>query len=306
MRARVRSFGVLIVGIALVAPSAHARPAQRTFASAEAAVAALVDAAKIGDGKQLDPLFGPGAQQVLPSGDPVADREARERFVERAAERTHLERVGDDFAVLSVGADDWPFPIPLMKEGAGWRFDTEAGKAELLNRRIGRNELFTIRICAEYVAAQRDYAARMRASGGAAEYAQRLRSTPGKRDGLYWDAAEGEPESPIGPLFAAASREGYRPGQHVVPEPFHGYVYKQLTAAGPHAPGGARAYIKEGKMTRGFALLAYPVRYGASGVMTFVVNEQGIVFQKDLGPRTGEIAAKTTTYDPDDSWEPTE
>lgn len=308
MRSQVRFIfvGLLFAGCALLAPSSEVRAAQRTFPSADAAVSALVEAAKAGGRKQIDPLFGAGASAVLPSGDPVADREAREQFVARAAERTHLERVGDDFAVLSVGNDDWPFPIPLVKESAGWRFDTDAGKTEMLNRRIGRNELFTIRICQEYVAAQRDYARRKRGSEGVYEYAQRLRSTPGKRDGLYWDTQEGDAESPIGPLFAYASREGYRPGQNATPQPFHGYVYRQLAAAGPHAPGGARAYIKEGKMTRGFALLAYPVRYGSSGVMTFLVNEQGIVFQKDLGPRTADVAAKITAYDPDGSWEPTE
>jgi hypothetical protein len=300
--------GLLLVLTALVTVSAASVDAadQRTFQSADAAVAALVDAAKAGDRKQLDPLFGAGAEQVLPSGDPVADREAREEFVARAAERTHLERVGDDFAVLSVGDDDWPFPIPLVKESAGWRFDTEAGKTEMLNRRIGRNELFTIQVCQEYVAAQREYARRMREAEGVYEYARRLRSTPGKRDGLYWEAAEGEAESPIGPLFASATREGYRPGQNVTPQPFHGYVYKQLTAAGSHAPGGARGYVKDGKMTRGFALLAHPVKYGSSGVMTFIVNEQGIVFQKDLGPKTADIAARITAYDPDESWDPIE
>lgn len=309
MRTSTRSsvgFFVVATAIAAAIPASVAAAPQRTFPSADAAVAALVEAAKVGDGKQLDPLFGPGAQQVLPSGDPVADREAREHFVERAAERTHLERVGDDFAVVSVGNDDWPFPIPLVKESAGWRFDTEAGKTEILNRRIGRNELFTIQISQEYVAAQRDYARRMRATGGVYEYAQRLRSTPGKRDGLYWETRDGEAESPIGPLFASASREGYRPGMNSAPQPFHGYVYKELHAAGPNAPGGARSYIKDGKMTRGFALVAYPVKYGSSGVMTFLVNEQGIVFEKDLGPRTAEIAAKISAYDPDDSWEPAE
>ncbi|OQY64545.1 MAG: hypothetical protein B6D46_16470 [Polyangiaceae bacterium UTPRO1] len=305
MRSHVSHLGLLVVGIALLA-SSSAHAAQRTFPSADAAVAALVAAATAGDRKQLDPLFGSGAEQVLSSGDPVADREARELFAARALERTHIERVGDDFAVLSVGDDDWPFPIPLIRESAGWRFDTEAGKTELLNRRIGRNELFTIQVCQEYVAAQRDYAARARATGGVYEFAQRLRSTPGKRDGLYWEAADGDAESPLGPFLAYASREGYRPGQNATPQPYHGYVYKPLLAAGSHAPGGAREYVKDGRMTRGFALLAYPVRYGSSGVMTFLVNEQGIVFQKDLGPQTVEIAAKITSYDPDDSWEPTE
>jgi hypothetical protein len=278
---------------------------QRTFPSADAAVTALVDAAKAGDRTQLDPLFGPGAEDVLPSGDPVADREAREEFVERAAQRTQLQRVGDDFAVLSVGNDDWPFPIPLVKEKRGWVFDTAAGKTEILNRRIGRNELYTIQVCEEYASAQREYARRQKAATGVAEYAQRLKSSPGKHDGLYWEVKAGEEESPIGPLFASASAEGYRPGSTDTPQPFHGYVYKPLTAAGPHAPGGAHSYLENGRLTRGFALLAYPVTYGSSGVKTFQVNAQGVVFEKDLGPRTAEIASQISVYDPDDSWDAT-
>ncbi len=175
-----------------------------------------------------------------------------------------------------------------------------------MNRRIGRNELDTIQVFQDYAAAQRDYAHRRQRADGVAEYAQHLRSTPGKRDGLYWEVKAGEEESPIGPLIASASAEGYRAKGEGDPEPFHGYIYRALRAAGPHAPGGARSYVKDGRMTGGFALLAYPVRYGASGIMTFQVNENGVVFQKDLGPRTDEIAAGITAYDPDDSWNPTE
>jgi hypothetical protein len=292
-------FAVLVLG-----PYAFAA-AQKTFSSADAAVTALVDAAKAADRSQLDPLFGPGAEEVLPSGDPVADRAAREQFVTRAGERTHLERVGDDFAVLSVGNDDWPFPIPLVRENGAWRFDTEAGKTEILNRRIGRNELYTIQTMQEYVNAQRDYARRQKAATGVKEYAQRLVSTPGKHDGLYWETKAGEDESPIGPLFASATREGYRPGG-ASPEPFHGYLYKVLSAAGSNAPGGSHSYLEKGRQTRGFALLAYPVHYGSSGVMTFQVNEQGVVFQKDLGPKTADLASHISVYDPDDSWDATE
>jgi hypothetical protein len=278
----------------------------KSFPSADAAVKALVDAAKAGDRKELLAIFGPEGGEVLPSGDPVADREAREDFVERAAEKTDLERVGDDFAVLNVGNDEWPFPIPLIEEKGSWHFDVAAGKTELLNRRIGRNELNTIQVCQEYASAQREYARRSERVTGVKEYAQRLRSTPGKHDGLYWETAEGEEESPIGPLMASATSEGYRPGTTEGPQPFHGYIYKLLTNAGPHAPGGARSYIKDGRLTGGFALLAYPVKYGSSGVMTFQVNAQGVVFQKDLGPKTAEIARKITAYDPDDSWDGTD
>ena len=296
-------FAVIASAIATVAPASAAEQAH--FASADAAVAALVDAAKAGDRGALDPLFGAGAEEVLPSGDPVADRAAREEFATRAGERTHLERVGDDFAVLSVGNDDWPFPIPLVKEKGGWRFDTEAGKTEILNRRIGRNELYTIQVMQAYVDAQREYAKRQKKETGVAEYALKIKSAPGKHDGLYWETKDGEEESPIGPLFASATREGYTPGSGH-PEPFHGYMYKALHAQGPNGPGGAKSYLEKGRLTKGFALLAYPVHYGSSGVMTFQVNEQGVVFQKDLGPRTADLASQIGVYDPDDSWDATD
>lgn len=292
----------LLLTAVLTWPVSAPAAAQRTFKTAEDAVSALVEAAKAADRPALGAIFGPEAEQVLPSGDPVADREARELFVSRAGERTHLEHVGDDFAVLSIGNDDWPFAIPLTKGRNGWVFNTAAGKTELLNRRVGRNELYTIDVAQEYVAAQRDYARRRKAAGGVTEYAQRVRSTPGQRDGLYWEIRDGEEESPIGPLMASAAREGY--GQaHDGHEPFHGYVFKILTAQGPHGPGGAHSYVENGRMTHGFGLVAYPVTYGSSGIMTFQVNQQGIVFQKDLGPKTAEIASQMNAYDPDDSWD---
>jgi hypothetical protein len=278
---------------------------QHTFDSAEAAVSALVEAAKDHDQATLLAIFGPEGKAVIASGDPVADQQARERFVERAGEGTHVTYVGDDFAVLSAGADDWPLPIPLVKESGAWRFDTAAGKTEILNRRIGRNELFTIAVCEQYVDAQRDYARRIKAAGGEPEYAQGLRSTPGTRDGLYWETASDEDESPMGPLVASAAREGYglKRGAGAL-DPFHGYLYRILKAQGPQAPGGKKSYLRDGRMTEGFALVAYPAEYGSSGIMTFVVNQQGVVFQKDLGRRTAEIAGAMTAYDPDDSWDP--
>jgi hypothetical protein len=294
----------MLVASLVVASGGVGFAAQKHFDSADAAVSAVVEAARNGDRAALESIFGPEAERVLLSGDPVADREARECFVARAAERTHLQRVGDDFAILSVGNDDWPFAIPLVKEKSGWIFDTVAGERELNNRRIGRNELYTMQVMQEYVAAQRDYARRKRAMDGVAEYAQKLRSSPGQRDGLYWDVQPGDNPSPMGPLFASAVSEGYRPGEHETPQPFHGYLYKPLTNAGPHAPGGARSYVRGGRLTDGFALLAYPVRYGTSGIMTFIVNNQGVIFQKDLGPQTAEIAARIDAYDPDDSWYP--
>lgn len=306
-----RSLGarmLTVVGVATIlalAATAHAAP-QRTFASAADAMNALVEAADTGDRAALAAIFGPNGERVLTSGDPIADQEAREFFVARSKERKHLQFVGDDFAIVSVGNDDWPFPIPLVLTKGTWTFDTVAGEEEVKNRRVGRNELYTIEIMREYVDAQREYARLKKNTDGVAEYAQRLRSTPGKRDGLYWETEEADAESPLGPLFASATAEGYRPGMNAEPQPFHGYIYKPVTAAGPAAPGGARSYIKEGKMTGGFALIAYPVRYGSSGVTTFQVNNQGVVFEKDLGPRTAEIVSKQTAYDPDESWEPAE
>lgn len=295
-----------LAALVTVVASPAVAASHRAFPSAEAALTAVVDAAKSGDRTTLVAIFGSDGETLLSSGDPIADHTARNRFVERVGERTHLQYVGDDFAVWSVGNDDWPFAIPLVRDERGWVFDVDAGRVELLNRRIGRNELDTIQVCQEYVAAQRDYARRRQRTDGVAEYAQHLRSTPGKRDGLHWETSAGEEESPLGPLLASASAEGYRAKGGEKPEPFHGYIYRALREAGPHAPGGPRSYIKDGRMTGGFALIAYPVRYGSSGVMTFQVNEQGVVFQKDLGPRTAEIAAAITTYDPDDSWEPAE
>lgn len=303
---RARVLTLLGVATMLAFSATTAAAAQRTFASADDAMNALVEAADTGDRATLAAIFGPNGERVLTSGDTVADREARELFVARSKERKHLQFVGDDFAIVSVGNDDWPFPIPLVETKGKWSFDTVAGEEEVKNRRVGRNELYTIEIMREYVDAQREYARLRKNTEGVAEYAQRLRSTPGKRDGLYWETQEADAESPLGPLFASATAEGYRPGMNVKPQPFHGYIYKPVTAAGPAAPGGARSYIKDGKMTGGFALIAYPVRYGASGVMTFQVNDQGVVFEKDLGPRTTEIVSKQTAYDPDDSWEPVE
>jgi len=316
MRERRRGFGaggrmpviaaavglVLLGAFGTVGAAAH----QRAFESADAAVGALVDAAKAGDVDALLAILGPEARELIVSGDPVADRHARERFVARAGERTYLARVGDDFAVLSIGNDDWPFPIPLTKDDGAWTFDTRAGKEEVLNRRIGRNELYAIQICQEYVTAQRDYAARMAAAGGPAEYAQRVHSTPGTHDGLYWEAASDGDLSPIGPLMATATAEGYGPGKGGAARPFHGYLYRILRMQGPHAPGGRRSYVRDGKMTDGFALVAYPAAYGSTGVMTFIVNQQGVVFEKDLGPRTAQLGHAMTMYDPDPSWHPAE
>lgn len=279
---------------------------QRVFASPEAAVQAVVDAAAADDTAMLLAIFGPESREIVTSGDAVADDFARERFAARATERTDLTRIGDDFAVLSVGTDDWPFPVPMMKDARGWYFYTAAGKEELLNRRIGRNELSTMQVCREYVDAQRDYASRMQRESRDPEYAQRLYSRPGTHDGLYWETGDGEEESPVGPFLAGAASEGYGRQGHLASraEPFHGYVLRILTGQGPAAPGGARSYVENGRMTGGFALLAYPAVYGSTGIKTFIVNQLGVVYEKDLGPRTATIAGSMVAYDPDGSWHP--
>jgi hypothetical protein len=222
-----------------------------------------------------------------------------------ASQGTRIEEQEGGTAILNLGDDGWPFPIPLVKEEGGWRFDTETGKEELFNRRIGRNELRALAVLRGLVEAQFEYASEDR-TGAGKEYAQRLASSEGKRDGLYWRTAEGEPDSPIGPLVADAVKEGYggsKEGEG--PRPYHGYLFRLLTAQGPNAPGGAKSYLKDGRLTGGFAFLAYPGEYGNSGVMTFLVNQQGVVFQKDLGEESAKLAAEIQAYDPDASWDPT-
>ena len=274
--------------------------AQQHFPSPDAAARALLAAARDKSADRLLAVLGPESDQIVSSGDPVDDAATRKRFTTAAGERMHVERSTDGAtAVMRVGRDDWPFPIPLVSDKDGWRFDTASGKEELLNRRIGRNELAAITVCRVYADAQREFAARFGA------YAQKVRSTPGTRDGLYWEATDRDP-SPLGPLITAATAEGYHPGEGgAAPSPYHGYFFRILTAQGASAPGGARSYVKDGKMTGGFAAVAWPAEYGSSGVMTFLVGRQGVVFQKDLGAGTADAAKAITAYDPDGSWEPT-
>ena len=273
--------------------------AQEHFPSPEAAVRALEVAARGDNPDRLLAILGPESAELIKSSDPVDDAAARKRFATSAAKRTRIEKTTDAIAVLHVGADDWPFPIPIMRDADGWRFDTAAGKEELLNRRIGRNEITAIAVCRAYVNAQKEFARRFHA------YAQSLRSTPGKRDGLYWEATDHD-VSPLGPFVASAAAEGYRVREaSEAPAPYHGYFFRILTAQGAHAPKGARDYVKDGQMTGGFALVAWPADHGSSGVMTFLVDKQDVVFQKNLGEGTTEAAKAITAYDPDASWEPT-
>lgn len=301
--------GTVTLGLFAIAavPATAALASQKTFATPAAAVDALIAANRGSHLRKLLAILGTEGAKLIHSGDPIADRRGRRLFVAAYDQSHRLERDGERKATLIVGADEWPLPIPLVREHAGWRFDTKAGEDEILNRRIGRNELSVIDVCRAYVAAQREYATKNLGPGGSAEYAQHFMSKTGKRDGLYWPVKTGEEESPLGLLIARARAAGYRPGTpHPKPRPYYGYYFHILTQQGPNAPGGAKDYVVDGRMTGGFALIAYPATYGDSGVMTFMVNQDGIVYQKNLGPHTPSIAAAITQYDPDGSWQVSE
>jgi hypothetical protein len=301
MRRRGRRACSLAVVLALVPVSLFAAPArERRFTSLDEAGQALVSALKSNDQKALLAIFGPEARPIVSSGDAVRDREARERFV-AAYERAHRFEGAGGKVTLYVGEDDFPLPIPLVPAAHLWRFDTRAGKEELLNRRIGRNELSAIQTALAYVDAQFEYYGEDRNADGLREYAQKFASTPGKRDGLYWETKPGEKPSPLGPLVVAAHAEGYRRGDK--PTPYHGYYYRILTAQGADAPDGAYDYLAHGRMIGGFALVAYPAQYGVSGVMTLIVNHEGVVYQKDLGPSTADVARAMKTFNPDKTWQ---
>ncbi|MBA4393614.1 MAG: DUF2950 domain-containing protein [Desulfobacca sp.] len=307
-KGKIRRLGLLIIAVVLVVVfsrnSALAKPRyQKNYPSPEEAVKAMVEAVKAGNTKLLLKIFGPGSKAIFLSGDLVQDKERLDQFFKHYEEKNRLEEVSEK-VLIHVGKDDWPFPIPLVKTEKGWKFDTKAGRQEILARRVGRNELNAIQVCLAYVDAQKEYALRKAREGkGLPEYAQEFSCTPGKQDGLYWESAEGQEPSPMGPLFASAQAEGYgKEPLGVQPTPYHGYVYRILKAQGKNASGGARDYVVEGKMIGGFALIAYPAKYGSSGVMTFIVNQNGMVYQKDLVKNTREEAQAIIVFDPDDSW----
>jgi len=277
---------------------------QSHFDSPEQAVKVLIDASRAGQSRELLKILGHDGRKLVFSGDPVADKLGREKFVAAYDKANQIEPQGPERSVLVIGEKQWPFPIPLVKLGAVWHFDTQAGVEEILNRRIGRNELGAIQVCRAYVDAQRDYAAQVPQSGGLLEYAQHFMSGPNKRDGLYWPAAAGEPESPMGALVASARAEGYSAGKDSQRhhEPYHGYFYRILKRQGKHAPDGARDYLVDGRMVAGFALIAFPARHGDSGIMSFMVNQDGVVYQKNLGRDTESVARKMTNFNPDPSW----
>ncbi len=284
------------------APTGAPGAGELTFSSDNDAMNALLDAVKAQDHDKVHQILGPGWRDLL-SGDKVEDGNAFKEFAQHAAEHAQLEKKDATTSILDVGKDDWPFPIPIAQTPDGkWFFDTEAGKTEILNRRIGKNELETIQVCHDYVDAQREYASKDRDGSGVYKYAQKILSTPGKTDGLYWSVNPGQDPSPFGPLMADAAVEGYDLTDKHPHQPYHGYHFHILKAQGPDAPGGKYEYVINGNMIAGFALVAYPADYGSSGIMTFIVSHQGNVYQKDLGPDTKEIARKMTEYNPDSSW----
>jgi hypothetical protein len=275
----------------------------RTFATPEDAVQALIGAAKAGALEDVVAIFGPDGQELVDSSDPATARRNRDVFTVAAAEAWQLVDQDGGRKVLVVGNEGWPFPVPLIKVDSGWRFDTAAGKEEVLDRRIGRNELMVIRICRTYVAAQQLYAEKGHDGQPAGLYARTFRSDSGRENGLFWPAARGQKRSPLGDLVASAAAEGRPIGKDgPQPSPFYGYYFKILTAQGPSAAGGAKDFVSDGRMSGGFALVAWPALYDSSGVMTFVVNRDGIVREKDLGAGSDAEARAMTLYDPDASW----
>jgi Protein of unknown function (DUF2950) len=273
------------------------QPAQKVFPTPEEASSALFTAVQSNDEKATLALLGSDAKQIVSSGDETEDARSRADFVQAYREMHRLVTEPDGTTTLYIGAKNWPTPIPLVHKGRSWYFDTHAGEKEILYRRIGRNELSTIRVCQELVAAEQDY--RHIQPG---EYAEKILSDAGRRNGLYWPAAAGSPQSPIGPLVASAVAAGYTDGKEIAHSPYRGYYFHVLTRQGKHAPGGAKSYIANGKMTDGFAFLAYPAQYRSSGVMTFIVDSDGVVYEKDLGKATGLVAKIMKQYDPGAGW----
>jgi hypothetical protein len=298
--ARLLSKITILAGTAmLILALSSLAQAQQRFKTPEEAVEALVNAARSGDSKSVVSILGPGSQELVSSGDPVEDAAIRKEYL-AAYDAGHriLSEPGKP-SVLVIGPDNWPFPIPMVQRDGQWIFDVPAGREEVLARRIGRNELSTIKAMLAYWDAQQEYADMNKSKSGQAVYAQRIVSSPGKKDGLYWPTSGNEKPSPLGEAVADATQRGYRPGAG---EPYHGYRFKILLSQGPTAPGGAVDYIVKGDMIGGFAAVAYPAEYGNSGIMTFIINHEGDIYEKDLGERTARIASQMTTFNPDHTW----
>jgi hypothetical protein len=304
--ARNSGFGACVMAaLVSLAVSVSAAETARMFNTADEAAAALAAASMNKDTNALHVLFGPAGDD-LENPDRVQAAAEHSKFTAAYSQTHRLVKESDSQCILEVGPDSWPFPVPIVKKDGKWFFDAEAGKDEILRRRVGRNELSTLDVMRAYVDAQREYASKDRDGDDVLEYAQKITSSPGKTDGLYWPVEVNGESSPLGPWVAEAQTQGYfvdpSTGE-AGPQPFHGYFFKILTRQGPHAPGGKYNYIINGNMIAGFAMVAWPADYGQSGVMTFIVNQQGRVYQKDLGKKTSETAKKMDTYDPDPSWE---
>src|SRR5215469_14591149 len=304
MHVPVAAYVLAALGSLASLPAAHAQQSnEKTFATPGDAVLALYTAVKDDEQAVISTIFGTNAGDVLHSGDEVADRKTAQDFLRRYDQMHRVVIEPDGTATLYIGAENWPFPISIAKNMSGaWNFDTESGKQEILYRRVGRNENDAIEICQALVQAQREYVSVVRNNESSKHYAMRFISDEGRQNGLFWKSSDGEPPSPIGPLIVQASSEGYS-AQKGQPTPFHGYYYRILTKQGHFAKGGKKNYLVKGELVRGFAFLAYPADYKNSGVMTLLVNQDGIVYQKDLGPDSETIAAHMTQYDPDDTWE---
>jgi hypothetical protein len=297
------SIAVAVLVMLTSAGTLFAAATQKSFGSAEDAVKAFVTVARNNDDSEILLIFGPEAEDLIFSGDKVADKQRRAEFLRAYDEKNSLSPEGDSMIIV-IGSNDFPFPIPIVKKDESWIFDVKAGREEILNRRIGENELDTIQACLAIVDAQREYAMTDRDGDGLLGYAEQFASDPGKKNGLYWETKEGEEPSPLGELFAKARTEGYtEKRKEGKPEPYHGYYYRILKAQGKDAPGGAYNYVVKGRMIGGFAVVAWPAKYGNSGVMTFIVNHNGVVYQKNLGENTEETAKSMEKYDPDKTWE---
>jgi len=296
----------IMFGVLLLQSTGYAGDVlQKGFASPEDAATALIEALKNNDRSELLAIFGPEGGAILDSGDEIQDRVHRERFVRSFKEKCLFENEEGKKVILYVGKDEWSFPVPIVKKDERWYFDTKVGKEEILNRRIGRNELKVMEILQAYTDAQREYTSKDRDDDGVLEYARKIASEKGRRDGLYWEMEEGKEESPFGPLVAAAAKTGYRVKEGprgASRTPYYGYFYKIMEGQGPNAKGGAYGYVVKENMILGFGMLAYPAEYGTSGIMSFMVNQEGVIHEKDLGENTSEIVETIKLYDPDQSW----
>jgi hypothetical protein len=304
MKSRVFKFLGLVCASALLLQPQFAAAQEQQFATPEEAVQALTIAVAATNRAALDTIFGPELKNLV-SADPVQASNRFVRFAQRLSEKVDQVKQSDEKIILDIGRDAWPFPIPLVRRNGQWKFDTDAGREEILNRRIGFNEMGAIAVCHAYVQAQREYASQDRCGDGIIQYAQCLRSHPNTRDGLYWHAEAGEEMSPLGPLIAESHDEGYHKANKILngeQSPYHGYIYKVLTQQGRHAPGGKYNYIINGHMVAGFALVAWPAEWDNTGVMTFIVNQDGTVYEKNLGPKTVAVARAMTAFDPDATW----